>query len=565
LGSCLVVTAGIALLLGATGAIGQTPAVAATPAAPPFASSWAHVPRAPAARRATSTLVFGQEQAVAGFNPALVCCSGFWAGVQTVPVIRGAFITNERLQRVKDLVSAAKATRTTLSYTIRKGASWNWGGRRLPVTYEDFAYTWKQIVDPLSAVVGREGYDQITGYTHRGLRQITFTWSKPYADWRGLFSSVYPSQALAGLDFNKIWLSCICGSDGKPVSDGPFLLTSYTAGQGSVLDANRMWYGRKPGLRRVVFKVLADTSSEVQAMRTGAVDAINPTFGLHLLPLKNTPGVTYNQVPGLYQEHIDIQFGKQGNPLLRAPWMRKAIMMAIDRSAILKTVYGELGDTIRPLDNLLFYQADAAYKPDFAKWNYKPRKALALLKAHCLDGPSAPSPGNTKYWSCTGIPANFRYTWTASSPIRTTQAAIIKGELKAIGIQITDAPLAPNVIFGPAGIPSSNYDLANFAWVTSSDPAGFAPIWACSGESNYLQYCNRRATRLLELTDAAVSPQRRQSYFQQADKLFAADLPSIPLYSRPVPLIWRTGIVGMKNNPSATGFAWNMEQWRWRR
>jgi ABC-type transport system substrate-binding protein len=245
--------------------------------------------------------------------------------------------------------------------------------------------------------------------------------------------------------------------------------------------------------------------------------------------------------------------------------MRKAIMLAIDRSAILKTVYGELGNTIRPLDNLVFYQSDAAYRPDFARWSYQPRKALALLNAHCLDGPSAPSPGNTKYWSCTGIPANFRYTWSASSAIRTTQAAIIKGELKAIGIQITDAPLPPNVIFGPAGIPSSNYDLANFAWVTSADPAGFVPIWACSGESNYLQYCNRHATGLLELTEAAVSPQRRQSYFQQADKLLAADLPSIPLYSRPVPLIWRTGIVGMTNNPSATGFAWNMEQWRWRR
>ena len=54
-------------------------------------------------------------------------------------------------------------------------------------------------------------------------------------------------------------------------------------------------------------------------MRGGEVDAINPTFGINLLPLKSTPGVTFNQVPGLFQEHIDIQFGKQGQPLLRAP------------------------------------------------------------------------------------------------------------------------------------------------------------------------------------------------------------------------------------------------------
>ena len=126
-------------------------------------------------------------------------------------------------------------------------------------------------------------------------------------------------------------------------------------------------------------------------MRGGEVDAINPTFGINLLPLKSTPGVTFNQVPGLYQEHIDIQFGPKGQPLLRSPWMRQAIMMGIDRSSIIKTVYGELAGNTKPLDSLVYYPADASYKTDFAKWNYNPTKALALLKKHCTGGPSSPS------------------------------------------------------------------------------------------------------------------------------------------------------------------------------
>ena len=123
-------------------------------------------------------------------------------------------------------------------------------------------------------------------------------------------------------------------------------------------------------------------------MRGGEVDAINPTFGINLLPLKSTPGITYNQVPGLFQEHIDIQFGKQGQPLLRAPWMRQALMMGINRTSIIKTVYGELAGNTTPLDNIVYYQSDAAYKPDFHKWNFNPTKALALLKKHCTGGPS---------------------------------------------------------------------------------------------------------------------------------------------------------------------------------
>jgi peptide/nickel transport system substrate-binding protein len=549
----------------ATAKVGRTATPAgATPAAAPFAESWAQTPRTPAARKAKTTLVFGQEQDIDGFNTVLTCCNQFWAGVQTVPVIRGAYIVNNKLEHIKDLVTDAKATPTTLSYTIRKDANWNWGGKKIPVTYKDFVYTWQQTVDPKNDLVSRDGYDQITGYTHKGDKQITFKWKKPYAPWQDLFTGIYPSQALAGMDFGKIWMNCICGSDGKPVSSGPFLLTNYTKGQGSTLKVNPFWYGKKPGLTEITFKIITDTNTEVQAMRGGEVDAINPTFGSNLAALKGQSGLVFDQVPGLFQEHIDMQFGKQGQPLLRSPWMRQAIMMGIDRPAIIKTTFGSLAGNTKPLDNILVYPADSRYTADFSKWNYNPAKALALLKKHCTGGPSTPSQSNSATWTCAGYPAKFRYTWTASNAVRTTQEAIIKQQLKSIGIEIVDAALPANVAFGPSGIPSGNYDLANFGWVTSSDPSAFAPIWGCGGESNYLNYCNRAATKLMDLASHELDAAKRTKYFQQANKLMANDVPTVPLYSRPIPLIYKSGIVGMKNNPSLIGFAWNAEDWRWK-
>jgi peptide/nickel transport system substrate-binding protein len=562
----LIAAAALTILAVATSATATTKlagkAQGASAAAAPFAQSWANVPRTSAARQAKDILVFGQEQDIVGFNTNLTCCNQFWAGVQTVPIIRGAYNINNKLQYVKDLISAASATKTTLSYTIRPDANWNWGGKKSPVTYKDFVYTWQQLVNPANDVVGRDGYDQITGYTHKGAKQITFKWKKPYAAWQLLFGGVYPSAALAGQDFNKIWTSCICGSDGKPVSDGPFMLTNYTKGQGSTLKKNPLFYGKKAKLNEIDFKIITDTNTEVQAMRGGEVDAINPTFGINLLPLKSTPGVTFNQVPGLFQEHIDIQFGKQGQPLLRAPWMRQAIMMGIDRTSIIKTVYGDLAGNTAPLDSIVYYQSDAAYKPDFHKWNFNATKALALLKKHCSGGPA--TVGGSGTWTCSGLPAKFRYTWTASNATRTTQEAIVKAQMKNIGIEIVDAALPANVVFGPTGIPSSNYDLANFAWVTSPDPAGFVPTWGCGGESNYLTYCNRAATRLMEASNSELDPAKRQALFAQADKLMANDVPTVPLYSRPNPLVWKSAIGGMKNNPASVGFGWNAEEWFWK-
>ncbi len=557
--------AAVTLALAASATASSSRDATATLNAAPFAASWANVPRTTAARRARSILVFGMEQDISGFNTALTCCSAYWAAVTgNVPEIRGAYNIDNKLRHVLDLVSSAKATQRSLTFTIRPDAYWYWGGKKLPVTYKDFAYTWQNIVDPTNDVVSRSGYDQITGFSHKGAKQITFTWKKAYADWQDIFGTVYPSQALAGQDFNKIWANCVCGSDGQPVSDGPFYVSNYTKGQGMTLKTNPFWYGRKPGLREVDFKIITDTNTEVQAMRGGEVDAINPTFGVNLAQLKGASGITFNQVPGLFQEHIDIQFGSKGQPLLRAPWLRQAVMMGIDRQAIINTVYGSLAGNTTPLNSLVYYPADGSYRPDFSKWNFNPAKALALLKKHCTGGPSSVDQGNNSYWTCAGYPARFRYTWSAANATRTTQEAIIKQELRSIGVEIVDASLPANVMFGPTGIPSSNYDFANFAWVTAPDPAGFVANWSCGGLQNYLNYCNRAATALLDKSQTELNPAKRAALFQQADKLISNDIPSIPMYARPNPLIWKTDVLGMKNNPAIVGFSWNIEDWRWK-
>ena len=567
----LLVGAAAAVLLlasSATATNARTAAVApdATPAAAPFAQAWAKVPKTAAARKASSTLVFGMEQDVDGFNTSLSCCSEFWAVVTgNTPNIRGAYVLTDKLQYVPDLVTKVVATKSTLTYYIRPDANWYWGGKKVPVTYKDFVYTWQAFINPKNDVASRDGYDLITGYTHKGTKVVSFKWKKPYADYRDLFGGIYPSFALQGMDFNKIWANCVCGSDGKPVADGPFYLSNYTKGQGVTLKVNPFWYGKKPSLKEVDFKLITDTNSEIQAMRGGEVDAIFPSPQTALSQLRNVKGITYSDTPGLYQEHVDIQFGKKGQPLLKAPWMRHAIMMGMDRNSLIKALYQDIAPGLPPLNSLLFYPNDTAnYKPDFNKWNYSPAKALALLKQHCTGGPSAPTAGNTNYFTCAGYPAKFAYTTIAGNHRRETSEAIFKAQLGAIGIQITDNLQPANVAFGPTVLEAGNYDLFEFAWVTSPDPAGFESIWSCGCESNYLNYCNRKVTNLLDQTNSQLDPAKRSALFQQADARMANDLPSIPLYATPAILIYKSNISGMTNNPSSTGPTWNMYDWKWK-
>lgn len=538
-------------------------AVAVLVPAVPAAATGA--PPTQAARRAQGVLVFGMQQDVNGFNTALSCCDGYWADVTGAPEARGAFAVTDTLARVPDLVTKAVATARTLTYTIRPDAYWYWGGRKLPVTYRDFVYTWKQLVDPRNDVVSRAGYDLITGYTHTGDRVVSFRWRRPYADYRDLFAVVYPSAALRGTSFARAWTSCVCGSDGRPVSDGPFYMASSTRGVGVTLKANPYWYGRRPGLKEVDFELITDTGAEIDALESGAVDAIAPAPAPALAPLVHEPGLVYTATPSLYQEHVDIQLGPgSGNALLRAPWLRRALMLGIDRAAVVSDLFGDVAPGLTPLDSLLAYQADrAGYRPDFARWNYDPQRALALLGAHCTGGPSAPTPGNTRIWTCSGVPARFE--WTISGDARReTSFALIEAQLAAIGIELDGVPVPEDEALGPAVLRAGDFGLFEYAWSTSPDPGAFVPVWSCGGASNHLGYCDERVTSLLRASSRELDAAKRAADLRRADALLAADVPAIPLYSTPSILVHSTAVAGMTDNPSAAGPAWDIQDWRWR-
>src|SRR5260221_3389806 len=422
----LLAGAAAAVLLVAASATATTKHAAsasgATLAAAPFAESWAQVPQTSAARKAANVVVVGAEQTFNGFNNNLNCFAQLLADFAgEVEAQHGAFIQNNKGDWVKDLVSSAAATAKGVTYTIKPNAYWYWGGKKVPVTYKDFVYTLQQIDLPANDLSSRTGYSNLdpVKFSHKGTKTVTFNWKTtncttdfpcgPYANWQSLFSGIYPADALAGQDFNKIWTNCLCGNDGQPVSDGPYYVSNYTPGQGVTLKKNP-YYWKPAKIGEIDFKFITDTNSEEEAMRGGEVDVITPTFGLYLLPLKSTAGLTFDQIPGNYFEHLDIREGnaKAGpsvskgstNVLLRAPWMRQAIMMGIDRQSIINTVYGSLAGNTTPMNNMLYYSTQAQYKQDFKNSNFNAAKSLALLKKHCTGGPHNVHTSHTAACTC---------------------------------------------------------------------------------------------------------------------------------------------------------------------
>jgi len=534
---------------------------------------------ASAGHRAVPAVVVAASVDAGGFNVPVDCCNSTWAAwMGAEEALRGAFRQQPNGRWVEELVSAASANATRVTYTIRRNARWYWGGRSIPVTFRDFVYTLEQFDDPNNPIVDRSGYANLdpTRVRHDGPRRVTFFWRTtgcsdetpcgPYGDWQKLFSTLYPSFALRGLSFESMWTDCICGFDGKPVSDGPYYLASYTKGVGSVLRVNPFWSGSKPSIPEIDFRVIPDPAAQVQALQMHEVDVIAPPLGLSLLAVKNARDTTFTEIAGDEVEHVLFREGRgSSNALLRAPFVRQAIGAAIDRDALIAAVYGDLAERIVPLNSDLFYAGETGYRPDFARWDYDPRRALALMARHCTGGPATPDPATAKVWVCSGLPATFTWTWPSGDAEHAVIEAIVQEELRSIGIQVISRPLPASSFYGPDGIGSGAYDLADVPDATGGDPGEWYGLYGCASSANPTGFCSRRVDALFAAASRQTDPVARMRLYGEADAVLSNAVPVFPLYQRLDALVHVSGLVGLVDSAGPGGPFWNVEQWRWRR
>jgi ABC-type transport system substrate-binding protein len=549
-------------------------------AAPAGASHHARVVASAAERRARNIVVWG-----------LYVAGGATTPQRGATTRRGAFRLDTYLRLVPDLAVDAHADARGVSYTIDPNAFWYWGGRKVPVTYRDFVYTLQQVDDPKNQLQPGAGMGNLdpTRFTHVGDKHVTFYWRTtncsddfpcgPYANWRSLFTDIYapyPSFALNGVDLTKVFTTCVCGSDGKPVADEAFYEAAYAAGQGETFKPNPYWDGAKPALAEVDFSFFSDLPTMIEALRQGSIDATSLVNAAQITPeLETTSGLTIVGYHGgdserLYFREADAPGGPtvtkgSSNVLLRAPWMRQAMALGLDRraliSAYLPSAAGLAAGYVKPADDLLFGPGQAGYRADFARWDYARKKALAILKAHCTSGPSVPNPTTTKVWQCCGLPAVFRWTWTASRTDRTAIEQVAKAELRAIGISIVERPLPANVIFTPQGVFSGDYDIADVGEL-AFDPGDFTEEFRCRGKSNFTGFCSAKVDALLRAGDAEFDPAKRLADFQAADVLLADSVPELPLFSSPGVLIHKTALLGLDRPGEQFD---TLQNWRWKR
>ncbi|HSI01572.1 MAG TPA: ABC transporter substrate-binding protein, partial [Reyranella sp.] len=165
---------------------------------------------------------------------------------------------------------------------------------------------------------------------------------------------------------------------------------------------------------------------------------------------------------------------------------------------------------------------------------------------------------------------SLEITTTAGNRIREQVAQVIQSQLRQVGIDLR-VKAEPPRIFSEALNRRNFPALAMYAWV--SRPEGVPRTTLHSQEiptaqngwsgQNYPAYANPAMDAALDAAERELDRDKRKTYFAEIQRLYADDLPVLPMFYRVDPFVIPNELKGVRPTGTLNSSTLWIEQWRW--
>jgi peptide/nickel transport system substrate-binding protein len=245
---------------------------------------------------------------------------------------------------------------TVGTVTLKPGMKFSDG---TPLTAADVAATFTRHMTTQGSVLGAM-MNRIEKVEATGDLTAVFTFKGPFPSFPDFSTAgsygIYPAAAVTGADFFR-----------NPVTAGPYKIASVWSNNKLEVTANENYTaGPAPIVNNITLTVVEDANSAISQLQSGQIQYAGDLPPNYLLQLQGVPGVTVSTVTvyGFY----DLRMWNQSGIFADAN-MRNAVSYALDREAIVRSIWG---DTNVPLagfwpPSMAFYDADQSPKQDLAK------------------------------------------------------------------------------------------------------------------------------------------------------------------------------------------------------
>ncbi len=294
-----------------------------------------------------------------------------------------------------------------------------------------------------------------------------------------------------------------------PVGTGPFKFVEYTPKVSLTLEAFPEHWGGAPKLDKVVTRFIAEANTQVAELQAGRLDiATLIPFGL-APTVEKSPNLSLISITG--PRVVALRLNTK-NGITKDVNVRKALIMGIDRDAIIKAVL--LGHA-KPIAS---FQADLSFGHDP---NLKPLP-FDLAKAKQMLQQAGVQPGAPVKIDFRGNDATFR---------EVAQAAA--GYLQALGLKPSLQPYEPPVLLNdiiPNGKTGEAWHNAWGGWTFDYDNTAY--LMYHSGEKWNPYDNDPKLNALLEKQRSIYDVKEREKLLQEIARYVADQALEIPLYNQ---------------------------------
>lgn len=317
----------------------------------------------------------------------------------------------------------------------------------------------------------------------------------------------------------------------NPIGTGPFRFKGWARGDKVELVRFPDYWGTKPALEAVTFRFIADPQAQVAALRAGDVDAF-PNLGAPELfaDLKKDPRFT--AVAGNTEGEIVAGMNNARKPFddLR---VRRALMHAIDRKALVEGAYSGFGQPI----GSHFSPNHPAYVDTTSAVPHDLAKAKALLR-------------EAGYGS--GLSITIK---TPQMAYASRSAELISAMLAEVGVEAKIVPTEFPAKWIEEVFKSKDFDMTIVAHAEPLD------IDIYGRDTYYFGYKSEPFRTLLAEIARTPDEAARFELYRRAERMLADDVPALFLFQLPKLGVWSAKLRGLWENtpiPSndVTGVSW---------
>jgi peptide/nickel transport system substrate-binding protein len=307
----------------------------------------------------------------------------------------------------------------------------------------------------------------------------------------------------------------------KPIGSGPFRFKTWEPGQRIVLEKFPGFHGQGPYVDVLEYLIEPNAAAAAAMLQQGRIDVmIGRPPPKKVDELSQTPGLRVSVAPSDSRAYIGFNLR---HPPFTDIRLRRAVSLAIDRSAIINNALSGLG-----VPSIAFYTPGVA-------WAYNgqarvPRHDVEAARA--LAAEAAPS-----------RPLLFPMTAPADGPLPLVGSEIIR-QLEAIGLRIQPVRIAPTEML-PRLDSGMDFDLVLLAGSQGPDPDTMVARFGTNGSMQFMGYSNLELDAVLARGGATTDPVARTKAYFRAQEILAADLPIVPLYETLRVTAFRDGIRGL--------------------